>query len=105
LVIAARHFDSSPNLRQVASNDVVGVILRNQVGQAVGAGKGFTNAGSVFFWCRVERSRSYDCVDDTVDDLKRILVKLDRIDLVRRITSRNRHTESDWGNPLGHEVW
>ena len=26
-------------------------------------------------------------------------------DLVRRITSRNRHTENDWGTPLGHEVW
>jgi antitoxin MazE len=26
-------------------------------------------------------------------------------DLVARITSRNRHGESDWGSPLGHEVW
>ena len=26
-------------------------------------------------------------------------------DLVSRITARNRHDESDWGRPLGHEVW
>lgn len=26
-------------------------------------------------------------------------------ELVRRITPRNRHSESDWGPPLGHEVW
>ena len=25
--------------------------------------------------------------------------------LVRRITQRNRHHESDWGGPVGHEVW
>lgn len=26
-------------------------------------------------------------------------------DLVRRITPQNRHHESDWGGPLGDEVW
>jgi antitoxin MazE len=26
-------------------------------------------------------------------------------DLVRRITPKNRHHESDWGGPLGDEVW
>ena len=25
--------------------------------------------------------------------------------LVARITPRNRHDESDWGTPVGHEVW
>ena len=26
-------------------------------------------------------------------------------DLVRRITPKNRHHESDWGGPVGDEVW
>jgi antitoxin MazE len=26
-------------------------------------------------------------------------------ELVARITTRNRHDESDWGHPVGHEVW
>jgi antitoxin MazE len=26
-------------------------------------------------------------------------------ELISRITARNRHDESDWGAPLGHEVW
>jgi antitoxin MazE len=26
-------------------------------------------------------------------------------ELVRRITAKNRHDESDWGAPLGDEVW
>lgn len=26
-------------------------------------------------------------------------------ELVGRITPRNRHSESDWGTPAGHEVW
>jgi antitoxin MazE len=26
-------------------------------------------------------------------------------DLVRGITRKNRHDESDWGNKLGNEVW
>lgn len=26
-------------------------------------------------------------------------------ELVGRINARNRHDESDWGAPLGHEVW
>ena len=26
-------------------------------------------------------------------------------ELVDRITARNRHAESDWGKPLGHEAW
>ena len=25
--------------------------------------------------------------------------------LVARITSKNRHDESDWGPPVGHETW
>jgi antitoxin MazE len=25
--------------------------------------------------------------------------------LVAKITSRNRHDESDWGAPVGHEAW
>ena len=25
--------------------------------------------------------------------------------LVKRITPRNRHAESDWGSAAGHEVW
>ena len=26
-------------------------------------------------------------------------------ELVRRITTRNRHRETDWGTPVGDEVW
>jgi antitoxin MazE len=26
-------------------------------------------------------------------------------ELVRRITPKNRHDESEWGGPLGNEVW
>ena len=26
-------------------------------------------------------------------------------DLVRRITKKNRHPETDWGKPVGKEVW
>jgi len=26
-------------------------------------------------------------------------------ELVAKITARNRHDESDWGAPAGHEVW
>jgi antitoxin MazE len=26
-------------------------------------------------------------------------------ELVGRITARNRHHESDWGAPVGHEAW
>jgi antitoxin MazE len=26
-------------------------------------------------------------------------------ELVAKITPRNRHTESDWGQPTGHEQW
>jgi antitoxin MazE len=26
-------------------------------------------------------------------------------ELVRRITPKNRHDESDWGGPLGDEMW
>jgi len=26
-------------------------------------------------------------------------------ELVRRITPKNRHNETDWGGPLGDEVW
>jgi antitoxin MazE len=26
-------------------------------------------------------------------------------ELVRRITPKNRHAETDWGGPLGDEVW
>jgi antitoxin MazE len=26
-------------------------------------------------------------------------------DLVAKITARNRHVESDWGAPVGHEAW
>jgi antitoxin MazE len=26
-------------------------------------------------------------------------------ELVERITSRNRHRETDWSTPQGHEVW
>jgi antitoxin MazE len=26
-------------------------------------------------------------------------------ELVGRITSRNRHSQTDWGTPVGHEVW
>jgi len=25
--------------------------------------------------------------------------------LVTKITQRNRHDESDWGTPVGHETW
>jgi antitoxin component of MazEF toxin-antitoxin module len=25
--------------------------------------------------------------------------------LVSRITARNRHSETDWGKPVGHEAW
>jgi len=25
--------------------------------------------------------------------------------LARKITARNRHDESDWGKPVGHEAW
>ncbi|MEO7145649.1 MAG: AbrB/MazE/SpoVT family DNA-binding domain-containing protein [Bryobacteraceae bacterium] len=26
-------------------------------------------------------------------------------DLVRRISKTNRHSEADWGNPIGQEFW
>jgi antitoxin MazE len=26
-------------------------------------------------------------------------------ELVRKITAENRHTETDWGKPIGNEVW
>lgn len=26
-------------------------------------------------------------------------------DLARRITPKNRHPETDWGDPAGHEAW
>ena len=50
-----------------------------------------------------------DTVDVSVDNgaivihLSRARYSLD--DLVGRITTRNRHNESDWGAALGHEVW
>jgi antitoxin MazE len=33
----------------------------------------------------------------------RVLPSLD--DLVRAITPQNRHSETDWGEPQGNEVW
>ena len=50
-----------------------------------------------------------DTVDVSVDN-GTILIRASRPrysldDLVVRINARNRHDESDWGPPLGHEVW
>jgi antitoxin MazE len=52
-------------------------------------------------------------VGDTVDvsvDNGAIVIRPSRPrysldELVRRITPKNRHDESDWGGPLGDEVW
>jgi antitoxin MazE len=50
-----------------------------------------------------------DTVDVSVDN-GTIVVRPSRRrysldELVSRINARNRHDESDWGTPLGHEVW
>jgi len=50
-----------------------------------------------------------DSVDVSVDN-GAIVIKLSRPrysleELVKRITPRNRHGESDWGAPVGHEAW
>jgi len=50
-----------------------------------------------------------DTVDVSVDD-GAIVIRASRPrytlnQLVDRITSRNRHTESDWGPPAGEEQW
>ncbi len=50
-----------------------------------------------------------DTVDVSVDN-GTIVVRPSRPrysldDLVGRITARNRHSESDWGAPAGHEAW
>ena len=50
-----------------------------------------------------------DAVDVSVDN-GAIVIRPSRPqyvldELVGRITSRNRHHESDWGAPIGHEVW
>ena len=50
-----------------------------------------------------------DTVDVSVDN-GTIVVRPSRRrysldELVSRINTRNRHDESEWGAPLGHEVW
>lgn len=50
-----------------------------------------------------------DSVDVSVDN-GAIVIRLSRPrysleELVKRITPRNRHGESDWGAPVGHEAW
>ena len=50
-----------------------------------------------------------DTVDVSVDN-GTIVVRPSRRrysldELVSRINARNRHAESDWGAPVGHEVW
>ena len=50
-----------------------------------------------------------DAVDVSVDN-GAIVIRPSRPryaleELVGRITPRNRHHESDWGAPIGHEVW
>lgn len=50
-----------------------------------------------------------DTVDVSVDN-GTIVVRPSRRrysldELVSRISARNRHDESEWGTPLGHEVW
>ncbi len=50
-----------------------------------------------------------DTVDVSVDDgaivIRPARPRYSLEELVGRITSRNRHRETDWGTPLGHEVW
>jgi antitoxin MazE len=50
-----------------------------------------------------------DTVDVSVDN-GAIVIRPSRpryslAELVDRITARNRHAETDWGKPLGHEAW
>ena len=50
-----------------------------------------------------------DTVDVSVDN-GAILIRPSRPryvldELVRRITPKNRHDETDWGGPVGDEVW
>jgi len=50
-----------------------------------------------------------DTVDVSVDNgaivIRRSRPRYSLDELVGRITARNRHSESDWGGPLGDEVW
>jgi antitoxin MazE len=50
-----------------------------------------------------------DSVDVTVDNgsivIRQSRPRYSLDELVGRITARNRHDESDWGNAVGQEVW
>ena len=54
--------------------------------------------------------REGDAVDFEVEAPGIIIVRAARVqstleDLVARITPENRHDETDWGKPIGSEVW
>ena len=51
-----------------------------------------------------------DCVDFEVEAPGVIVVRAAQIqpsleDLVAAITAENRHGETEWGKPIGNEVW
>ncbi len=50
-----------------------------------------------------------DTVDVSVEDgaivIRPARPRYDLAALVRKITPQNRHHESDWGRPLGREMW
>jgi antitoxin MazE len=51
-----------------------------------------------------------DAVEFEVQGPGAIVVRVERIqptleELVARITPKNRHDETDWGAPIGNEVW
>jgi antitoxin MazE len=47
----------------------------------------------------------FDVNPDGVIVLRSTRKKYELSDLVSRITPKNRHSEMDWGKPLGNEVW
>ena len=54
--------------------------------------------------------RSGDCLDVDVDGPGVVTIRKPQHeptleDLVQRITSENRHSEIDWGPPVGKELW
>jgi antitoxin MazE len=53
--------------------------------------------------------RDGDAVDVTVEDgaivVRPTALRYSLDELVGRITARNRHSETDWGGPVGDESW
>ena len=56
------------------------------------------------------RLREGDPVELTVTKDRKLVVRPARrrynlYELVSRITAKNRHTETEWGSPVGKELW